>query len=50
MCIRDRKKGLNVNDPVTAVRSIPATDSGTVQKPADDTTNQTHDTKTQNTK
>lgn len=45
-----KKKGLNVNDPVTAVRSVPMTDSGTVQSAADSKTNQTHDTKTQNTK
>lgn len=47
-----KKKGLNVNDPVTAVRSVQTTDSGTVQSAAADTTNHTttHDTKTQNTK
>ena len=45
-----KKKGLDVNAPVTAVRSVQATDSGTVQSAANDTTNQTHDTKTQNTK
>ncbi|MCS3442695.1 ABC transporter permease [Microbacterium phyllosphaerae] len=44
-----KKKGLNVNDPVTAVRSVPTTDSGTVQSAATATTTQTTtDTKTQN--
>ncbi|MGJ0390404.1 ABC transporter permease [Microbacterium sp. CGR1] len=48
-----KKKGLNVNDPVTAVRSVPTTDSGTVQSAATATTTQTKtdtktDTKTQN--
>ncbi|WP_235559927.1 MULTISPECIES: ABC transporter permease [Microbacterium] len=44
-----KKKGLNVNDPVTAVRSMPTTDSGTVQSAATATTTHTKtDTKTQN--
>lgn len=44
-----KKKGLNVNDPVTAVRSAPITDSGTVQSAATATTTHTKtDTKTQN--
>lgn len=44
-----KKKGLNVNDPVTAVRSVPTTDSGTVQSAATaTTTHTTTDTKTQN--
>ncbi|WP_341956285.1 ABC transporter permease [Microbacterium sp. LWH13-1.2] len=49
-----KKKGLNVNDPVTAVRSVPTTDSGTVQSAATATTSHTKthstktDTKTQN--
>ncbi|WP_235560705.1 ABC transporter permease [Microbacterium sp. Leaf320] len=44
-----QKKGLNVNDPVTAVRSVPTTDSGTVQSEATATTTHTKtDTKTQN--
>lgn len=47
-----KKKGLNVNDPVTAVRSVPTTDSGTVQSAAGDTTNHTNtrNTKIQNKK
>lgn len=44
-----KKKGLNVNDPVTAVRSVPTTGSGTVQSAATATTTHTKtDTKTQN--
>ena len=46
-----KKKGLNVNDPVTAVRSVPTTDSGTVQSAAAATTTDSKtqtDTKTQN--
>jgi peptide/nickel transport system permease protein len=44
-----KKKGLNVNDPVTAVRRVPTTGSGTVQSAATATTTQTKtDTKTQN--
>lgn len=44
-----KKKGLNVNDPVTAVRSVPTTRSGTVQNAADAKTTHTKtDTKTQN--
>ncbi|WP_372966912.1 ABC transporter permease [Microbacterium sp.] len=47
-----KKKGLDVNAPVTAVRSVPTTESGTVQSAADDTTTppKTQHTKTQNTK
>ena len=47
-----KKKGLDVNAPVTAVRSVPTTESGTVQSAADGTTTppKTQNTKTQNTK
>ncbi|MEV7610762.1 ABC transporter permease [Microbacterium sp. NPDC089320] len=44
-----KKKGLDVNGPVTAVRSAPTTDSGTVQSAATATTTHTKtDKKTQN--